>query len=472
MTWRDHVVMLLHIGAAVEHALMVQYLYAAYSIGGDQIPQHRRAMVQRWRDGILSIAKEEMGHLLTVQNMLALLGAPINLDRQDFPWDIEYYPFPFSLEPFSINSLCCYIYAEMPASPEESACDPLPGKRRLPRYLLAQASDDEIKHIVDQVKSRFKRKRIHPHLHRVGKLYEGIISILGNRDQIPDSAFNENSYTMQASWDDWGRGYKPAPRPLDAEGNVVEADLPPASKREAHVLIDRVATRSQVIKALRALSAQGEAPHLGGDETGEPSHFERLLEIYRELNEYKDEGWRPAREVPVNPTTAADHAPHERGSLIRAKCAQRFAELFNLRYRMLLNYLAHTFSLARVTPSDRPSVRAAVMHRVFGEMYNLKTIAGILVRLPRLDGTDGSCAGPPFEMPYTLNLPPRDIDIWQRHRDLLGSSDSHCYKILYSTDPDVRRDLEAVGGEVYLKTLLNLDSQTRAWTDQILAGSA
>ena len=35
MTWKDHLVMLLHIGAEIEHSLMVQYLYAAYSLGGE-----------------------------------------------------------------------------------------------------------------------------------------------------------------------------------------------------------------------------------------------------------------------------------------------------------------------------------------------------------------------------------------------------------------------------------------------------
>jgi len=36
MSWRDHLVMILTSGAEIEHALMVQYLYAAYSIDGNQ----------------------------------------------------------------------------------------------------------------------------------------------------------------------------------------------------------------------------------------------------------------------------------------------------------------------------------------------------------------------------------------------------------------------------------------------------
>ena len=71
MTWRDHLLMLLSFGATVEHCLMVQYLYAAYSLRTDIADKRRRKLVESWRAGILAVAKEEMGHLLTVQNSAA-----------------------------------------------------------------------------------------------------------------------------------------------------------------------------------------------------------------------------------------------------------------------------------------------------------------------------------------------------------------------------------------------------------------
>src|SRR5882672_8315387 len=128
MSWRDHLVMLLTSGAEIEHALMVQYLYAAYSIDGEQASEARRAMVEGWRASILSVAREEMGHLLTVQNVLVLLGAPINLSREMLPWDHEFYPFPFSLEPLSKETLQRFIYAEMPML--SSLGTAAPGKQR------------------------------------------------------------------------------------------------------------------------------------------------------------------------------------------------------------------------------------------------------------------------------------------------------------------------------------------------------
>ena len=66
----DYVHFLLYIDAEIEHGLMVQYLYAAYSLGGPQVPERFRAMIRGWQEVIIGIAKEEMGHLLSVQNIL------------------------------------------------------------------------------------------------------------------------------------------------------------------------------------------------------------------------------------------------------------------------------------------------------------------------------------------------------------------------------------------------------------------
>jgi hypothetical protein len=72
---RDEAWFLLNnIGAEIEHSLMVQYLYAAYSFGPDRRPAHREEVL-KWKMSILEIAREEMGHLAAVQNLLRLITA-------------------------------------------------------------------------------------------------------------------------------------------------------------------------------------------------------------------------------------------------------------------------------------------------------------------------------------------------------------------------------------------------------------
>ena len=483
MTWRDHLVMLLTTGAEVEHALMVQYLYAAYSLDSEHGSEAQRAMIEAWRASILSVAREEMGHLLTVQNVLVLLGAPVNFGREMTPWDHEFYPFPFSLEPLSIESLQCFIYAEMPAHKGKTAAF----VRQRPKVAPPTVSVEEQWEIVEEVKEelgkRYDKMRIEADMHRVGELYHEIIDIIENPKLIPDSAFNEATFDMQASWDDWGRGYKPDPRPLDPEGNIVEPDGEPSpadgisiSERPAHVQIERAATRAQAAKALRALTAQGEAPHLKKDDTGEPSHFERFIQIYREFKDSQPSGgsWRATYPVPSNPTTRPDSDP-KRTTYIGEEhddevAAHYFAQLFNQRYRLLLAYLAHSFRLARTQPMHQPGLRAMVMHRAFGEMYNLKTIAGLLVRLPLHSGYR---AAPPFEMPYSLDLPQADRDIWLKYDDLISSAYATCEKIFAKADEHtvVKEQIAAARADFYLRSLMNLDTEARRWIGKIVAGA-
>ena len=490
MSPRDHLVMMLTSGAEIEHALMVQYLYAAYSIDLNQDSAEDRAMVEGWRASILSVAREEMGHLLTVQNVLVLLGAPINLGREMLPWDHEFYPFPFSLEPLSEESLQCFIYAEMPRL--ESLGKAAPGKQR-EKSVRPSVTIEKQRRIIEEVTAklakRFPKKRVTEDMHQVGELYAEIIELISDHKRIPDSIFDDTSFDRQASWDDWARGYKPAPRLVDPEGNLDRENDPASRKppptlahRDAHVQVERAATRAQAIKALQALAAQGEAPHLREDDTGEPSHFDRFVQIYEEFKAYKarHRSSQPTRAVPHNPTTRIDfhNLRPEQTTYIGVKhddevAAHYFAQLFNQRYRLLLTYLAHSFRLARTPPTNRPSLRAMVMHRVFGEMYNLKAVAGVLVRLPRHGGGSG---GPPFEMPYSLDLPQADRDIWRLYDDLLMASQKTCsdvFRISGLKDyAAMREQIARTGGDVYLRTLMSLDDQTRLWIGKILAGAA
>jgi hypothetical protein len=65
MTACDRTVFLLRTAANIEHALMVQYLYAAYSLSEseDHLVSDRQRMIR-------DIAKQEMAHIVCVQNLL------------------------------------------------------------------------------------------------------------------------------------------------------------------------------------------------------------------------------------------------------------------------------------------------------------------------------------------------------------------------------------------------------------------
>src|SRR5687768_10811309 len=110
-TPQERLALLLRTAAQVEHALLVQYLYAGYSLPANHGD----------RGLLLGIAVEEMSHLMTVQNLLFSIGEPPHLARQDFgppSGDADrLFPFDLILEPLSKHSLAKYVVAESPDEP-------------------------------------------------------------------------------------------------------------------------------------------------------------------------------------------------------------------------------------------------------------------------------------------------------------------------------------------------------------------
>src|SRR5262249_37705758 len=87
-----------------------------------------------------------------------------------------------------------------------------------------------------------------------------------------------------------------------------------------------------------------------------------------------------------------------------------------LRYRLLLGYLAHYLQAGT---SDRTFLEAHILK----EMKRLTQVADKLVRMPR-GKSKQAAAGPPFQLPYTLNLPVREQDRWRQHLYVHGLADN------------------------------------------------
>lgn len=418
-TGKGYVSFLLHIDAEIEHGLMLQYLYAAYSLGGPQVPEQFRDKVRAWQEIILGIAKEEMGHFITVQNVLRLIGAPLHFERQDYPWDTPFYPFPFRLEPLTLESLAKYVFAE---SPENWIYSDDPVAREIKEMVFAEDSDP----------------------HRVGALFQDLLQLIKDPEVIADEVFQADTYPYQAKFDEWGRGYTGGDR-----GNATRAN--PAGSPD--VLVMALATRDDAVSALSAIAEQGEATSEG--DAGPPSHFERFLTIYREMQEMRKGGVQPARNVAVNPyvdsfaedesaSPSEGQTSDEDREEITHPEAKLWAHLFNLRYRLLLNYLSHSFQLeGGLNNTGERTPRATIINATFGEMYNLRSIAHVLVQLP-LAPTGDRLAGPPFLVPYTLQLPAGEHNRWREHKDVLTAAGKITDELLALPGQSQQRYLHAL----------------------------
>jgi hypothetical protein len=414
-TPHERAVYLLHIGAEVEHALMAQYLYAGYSLGDPQITDPKKQhLAQQWRAMMLEVAREEMGHWATVNNLLTLIGGPLAFEREDYPIPKDLYPFPFELEPLTKKSLGKYVLCEMP---NEKTIKALNLEKEIEKIRkLVGAKDDKLS------------------VHRVGIIYDAIAALFSKpvvpKDPKPEppsfissSDIQSESIRFQVSPDEWGLGYK-------------------------DILIETASDRDSALAAIQAISVQGEGSTIG---KLEESHFGKFLNIYRH---FPDDGdWSPSRNLARNPTTDQD-APLDRR--ITDPLALLWGGLFNLRYRMLLMFLAHAFRIEAPLKASGRTPRGLLLSWAFGEMYNLRSITEILMTLPMHETDDSLLAGPPFEMPYLLSLGAHDSDRWRLHRDLLVASQQYVQTL---------RDMSGGLHENYLK---GLHSANQSALDQVL----
>lgn len=432
---RDQVAFMLHIDAEIEHCLMVQYLYAGYSLGGPQVPEQHRNMVRGWQEIILGIAKEEMGHLISVQNVLRLIGAPLNLGREDFPWDVPFYPFPFTLEPLTLDSLAKYVYAESP----RNWSGPL----------------------AEEITARVHLATETPH--HVSELFAQLIPLVRDPDYVPDSAFQADSYPYQANWAEWGRGYQGGQR-----GNSTRANPP----QTPDVLVVAMTSRDDAVNALTQIAEQGEATSDVDSALAGPSHFVRFLKIYEEMKAVSGEGWSVARPVVVNPYVSDDPEMDPAEGLVSDAVTTRitnpeavlWAKLHNVRYRMLLTYLTHSFVLeGGLVAAGISTPRGVIINATFGEMYNLRAISELLMQLPSsLSAPDAGNAGPPFQMPYTLDTPLGEPNRWRLHLDLLTAADG-LIELLKPIAPAARQP--------YLTSMQEADRKMRITAERILGKS-
>lgn len=114
----------LYEAAELEHNLMCTYLYAAASLRDGEregLGAEEAAAVRRWRQVLLGVAIEEMGHLAAVWNITSALGGSPRFGRMNFPLDPGYLPASVvvKLAPFNADTLQHFVFLERPHGSSE-----------------------------------------------------------------------------------------------------------------------------------------------------------------------------------------------------------------------------------------------------------------------------------------------------------------------------------------------------------------
>ncbi|RZL85271.1 MAG: hypothetical protein EOP32_00405 [Rhodococcus sp. (in: high G+C Gram-positive bacteria)] len=373
---------LLETAAEVEHALMVQYLYAAYSLksAGEVTDAAQKKVLkdtsaESWPQVLRSVAREEMGHLMTVQNLLLLLGLDPNFEREDFPPRKQLYPFPLHLEALSRKSLAKYVVAEAPSDAADIGD-------------IVEVATESAGETINRVGILYGLLGLV--FSRVDDVAAGVsghaewdeiirtLSIAAYQQTPPDTwhlgddAFQQGTETRQADPDDWNAG---------------------------QLRVHQTGDRTAAIQAIRDIGEQGEGPGRGD----ESSHFERFRKMFRghegEPGFPPPGSWQPTRAVPTDPKVTDVADPRTRG----------WMELADIRYALLLGFLEHYLVAA---DDDRPMLTAWI----YAEMRSrIAYIARELTTMPLDDGAGRAVAGIAFTLPPELHLPQDDAQRWRLH---------------------------------------------------------
>lgn len=350
---REALIYMICEAAELEHGLMCEYLFAAFSLkdGVDEgVSEEQLSAIRRWRSTILGVATEEMLHLALTANMLTALGASPHLSRPNLPQPARHYPASVRLVllPFGEQAVRHFMYLERPEGMDLTDAE---GLAAAEQAVPVMSEDDIVPRLQDFA--------------TVGHLYRSIESGFGHlvdklgADRVfigpPQAQVTQTSF----AWPQL----------------VAITDLASATA------------------AIEAIVEQGEGPR--GD--WRQAHFGRFKGILDELLALRrsDPGFEPAR-----PVAAATVRPGERdsgGLLISDQLTAKVADLCNVVYEVLLQVLYRL--LSRVDESDAETATLADV-AVSLMVDGIGPLGRVLTTLPVEPGRPGVTAGAPFELFY------------------------------------------------------------------------
>ncbi len=407
-TARLKAIYLLQIAAEIEHALMVQYLYSAYAIDAhfaEGRDDELLATITRWKRDIRTVARQEMAHLITVQNLLIALGAEVYVSRENnFLDHPNEYPFPVCFEPFSVKSVAKYVATESPEPKEVSS--------RHDKALL----NDALKMVKDNLKTK---------INRVGVIYLTLYWLFLRDDKSSGPWKHSRSIVPSMKTAGLlGVHVEDGDFVSLREFKDFEATAEEWGVFEPEMKVSKGDPRSRALAAIHWIMAQGEGPvgmKASKAATDDRSHFKKFLKIFEEFKSQSSQFRGAIRDVPMNPVVSDQRragAPHGFRNFITEPQAKMWAQLFNLRYQMLLIDVLLALSTNR--RKDGELRRELIRWAVISEMDFLRIIGQFLPLLPRHPGGKAR-AGAPFA---TIEMPADAAKRWDLQRVLMkGSKD-------------------------------------------------
>jgi len=350
---RDALIYMLGEAAELEHAIMAQYLFAAFSLKGgtdEDVDERQLRHIKEWRKAIMGVATEEMLHLGLANNLLAAVGAAPRVGRPNLPQAGRYYPpgMSFALVPFSERALRHFLYLERPENINREDAEGFAA--------LAEAEPMMTEREIVPRPQDFAT---------VGELYHAI-----------EDGFENLVEHHGERWLFVG-----PPEAQATPDNFWWPDLIQVTDLES------------ARRAIATIVEQGEGTR--GD--WKEAHYGRFLEVLGEYLTLKreDKDFEPAR--PVLAAVVRPPVDAEPGPLVRDPMTARVLDVFNVTYEVLLYTLGRFFGHG---DEDAEQLQTLATASVLLMVDGLRPLGDLVTRMPVGDEHPGKTAGPSFEIFY------------------------------------------------------------------------
>jgi len=364
---REALIYMLCEASELEHGIMCQYLYAAFSLKQSEaegLTTGEAETVQRWRKQVFHIAAQEMLHLSLVQNLLSAIGAAPHLSRPNFPQPASHYPagVHLTLLPFGEEALRHFMFLERP---EGMDIGDAAGMAAFEQAVPAAMPRVQVGEIVPRGQD----------FATVGHLYRSIEAGIAHLAE----KYGEESLFVGP---------------------------PRAQATQQYFGWPELVTVTDVASAQRAIDEileQGEGPR-GHWKDAHFGQFVAILDEYTQLRQAN-----PAFD-PVRPVIPVNVRPSERDTgiaLATDPVARQAMDLFNVSYEILLLMLQRFFAHTEETDPQLKALADACVNLMFGA---IEPLGDLVTTLPAGADYPGRTAGPSFELFYESDyvLPHRE----------------------------------------------------------------
>jgi Ferritin-like len=398
---REALIYMLCQAAELEHGIMCQYLFAAFSLKqrtGEGLTPEELEAVTRWRRTIGHVATEEMLHLALVQNVLSAIGAAPHLTRPNLPAPARHYPAAVSLTlvPFGERALQHFMFLERP---EGMALEGAKGIDAPVHEAVPLTAEGDI---VPQLQD----------FATIGHLYRSIEQGLAH---LADKFGERNLFVG----------------PPRAQATSTDFRWP-----ELVAVTDSASAQ----RALDTILEQGEGAR-GHWETAHFGQFVEILEEYRRMIA-ANQAFDPVRPVMFAKVRRGEH--DDSLPLIGDRVTSQCTDLFNVSYEILVQILERYFAHTEETDEQLATLAHAAVTLMSGV---LRPLGELITTLPVGPEHPGRTAGPSFELFYEDDdLLPHRGSAWALLEERLRDASTFCRAVANSSPEDVASALGVAEG--------------------------